>query len=146
MKLRESPKFKTIINNFLKIKLFNNNRLTIGKIRDKTIFELLKDFVRQSAQEEESKDRGPEAYHTNVETQMRPMTELEKAAWKETETFFNHATKMAQRNNIDKDKLLYCAQHGLNPSHSTTNCRYLQNNRTQSPDASRYAPQNPITE
>ena len=47
MKLRESSKFRTIINNFLKIKIFNSNRLTIGKIRDRAIFVLLKEFVRQ---------------------------------------------------------------------------------------------------
>ena len=69
MKLRETNEFKHVINNFLKIKQFNNNRLTIGAIRDKTIFELLKDFVRQSAQEEESKDRKSEVYHTNLEEQ-----------------------------------------------------------------------------
>ena len=80
MKLRETNKFKHIINSFLKIKLFNNNRLTIGAIRDKTIVELLKDFVRQSAQEEESKDRKSEAYHTNLEEHPSSMTTLEREA------------------------------------------------------------------
>ena len=101
MKLRESPKFKTIINNFLKIKLFNNNRLTIGKIKDKTIFELLKDFVRQSAQEEESKDRKSEAYHTNLEEQPSPMTTLEREARRQAEEFFNHATRIADKHRMD---------------------------------------------
>ena len=87
MKLRETSKFKHIIKNFLKVKLFNNNRLTIGAIRDKTIFELLKDFVRQNAQEEESKDRKSEAYHTNLEEQPKSMTTLEEEVRRQAEEF-----------------------------------------------------------
>ena len=126
MKLRETSKFKHIINSFLKIKLFNNNRLTIGAIRDKTIFELLKDFVRQSAQEEESKDRKSEAYHTNLEEQPSPMTTLEREARRQAEEFFNHATRIADKHRMDRNKLLYCLMHGLNSSHTTADCRELQ--------------------
>ena len=95
MKLRETNKFKRVINNFLKIKLFNNNRLTIAAIKDKTIFELLKDFVRQTAQEEESRDTRTEINRTEMGEQSKPMTAMEKEARRQAEEFFNHATRIA---------------------------------------------------
>jgi len=61
-------------------------------IRDETIFELLKDFVRQTAQEEESRSTRTEIHHTDMEEQPKPMTTLEKEVRRHAEEFFNHAT------------------------------------------------------
>jgi hypothetical protein len=93
-KLKETNKFHKLITNFLKTKIFNNTRMTIGRIKDAKIFELLKDFVRQqelenAEEEQKAQDkRSASIYH------MDPT--LYDRAMEDTEQFFRaHSTKFA---------------------------------------------------
>ena len=99
--------------------------------------------MRQTAQEEESRSTRTEIHHTEMKEQPKPMTAMENEAQRQAEEFFNHATRIAQRHNVTKDKILFCTKHGPNPSHSTEDCQQLQslNRRDQ-----KYRPLQPRSE
>ena len=83
-KLKETEKFHKLITNLLKTKIFNNTRLTIGRIKDAKIFELLKDFVRQqeleNAEEEQKaqEKRSASIYHMDPTLYDRAMEDTEQ--------------------------------------------------------------------
>ena len=89
--------------------------------------------MRQTAQEEESRDTRTEVNRTEMGEQSKPMTAMEKEARRQAEEFFNHATRVADRHRMDRSKLLYCSMHGLNSSHTTADCRELQLQSVNSP-------------
>jgi hypothetical protein len=95
--------------------------MTIGRIKDAKIFELLKDFVRQqelenAEEEQKAQDkRSASIYH------MDPT--LYDRAMEDTEQFFRaHSTKFAPPG---KERQ-YCSVHGLNFSHTSGTCKVLQ--------------------
>ena len=103
-KLKETEKFHKLITIFLKTKIFNSTRMTIGRIKDAKIFELLKDFVRQQELENAEEEQKAQAKMSANIYHVDPT--LYERAMDDTERFFRaHSTRFGPVRDLNGRKI-----------------------------------------